>query len=76
MHSLLVKNVFYPLHEYAKAKPTFDWLPLLERSQWLARDAILEDQNQALRSFVQYAYDHVPYYRRIMTEHGVKPREV
>jgi phenylacetate-CoA ligase len=76
MNSVLIKNVFYPLHEYAKSKPTFEWLPILEHSQWSGRAKILSDQNEALLRFVHYAYNHVPYYRRIMDERGVKPQDV
>ena len=76
MHSVLVRKVFYPLHEYAKGKPTFDWLPLLERSQWLSREQIISDQNDAIREFIRYAYDHVPYYRRVMVAGGILPKSI
>lgn len=73
MHPTLVRKIFYPLHEYSKGKPTFDWLSLLDQSQWRQREQILGDQDQALRNFIAYAYEHVPYYRRLMDEHGVRP---
>ena len=76
MHPLLVRKYIYPLHEYAKGKPTFDWLPILEQSQWRRREQILGDQSDALRNFIGYAYDHVPYYRRVMDERGIRPQSI
>jgi len=76
MHSLIVRKLFYPLHEYSKGKPTFDWLPILEQSQWRRRGDILSDQSDALQDFLEYAYEHVPYYRRLMDERGVRPQDV
>src|SRR5258705_1451017 len=76
MHSSVVRKLFYPLHEYAKGKPTFEWLAILERTQWLRQEEILADQSQALQRFIQYAYDHVPYYRRLMDERRIRPQSV
>ena len=76
MHPLLVRKFIYPLHEYSKGKPTFDWLPILEQSQWRRREQILSDQSDALQNFIEYAYEHVPYYRRLMDERGIRPQDV
>jgi phenylacetate-CoA ligase len=76
MHSLLVRKLFYPLHEYSKGKPTFDWLPVLEQSQWRGMEEILAEQNDSLRNFVGYAYNHVPYYRRLMEERNIRPENM
>ena len=72
----MYENLFYPLHEYSKGKPTFDWLPILEQSQWRRREDILNDQSDALQDFLEYTYEHVPYYRRLMDERGVRPQDV
>lgn len=76
MHPAVVRKLLYPLHEYAKGKPTFHWLPVLERSQWLPPRDILADQAQALTQFIQYAYERVPYYRRVLDEHGIRPESI
>jgi phenylacetate-CoA ligase len=76
VHPFFVKKIFYPLHERSKGKPTFDWLPNLERSQWLPREEIFINQNEALHHFIQYAYEHVPYYRRVMDEKGIRPQNI
>jgi phenylacetate-CoA ligase len=76
MHPLLVRKLIYPLHEYSKGKPTFDWLPILEESQWCRRERILSDQNDALQNFIGYAYERVPYYRRLMDERGQRPQNI
>lgn len=76
MHPLIVRKLIYPLHEFAKGKPTLNWLPILERSQWFAREKILADQDEALVSFIEYAYEHVTFYRRVMDERGVSPQSI
>ena len=52
------------------------YLRELERSQWWPRDRILELQNQRLRLLVKYAYENVPYYRRIFDERGLRPADI
>jgi phenylacetate-CoA ligase len=76
MHPTVVRKLVYPLHEYAKGKPTFRWLPVLERSQWLPLREILAGQAQALTHFIQYAYERAPYYRRLMDEGGIRPESI
>jgi phenylacetate-CoA ligase len=76
MNPLLVRKFIYPLHEYSKGKPTFDWLPFLEQSQWHSPQQILASQNETLRRFVDYAYKHVGYYRHLMDERGVCPEDI
>ena len=43
----------------------------LERSQWYDGGRLHEIQSTKLRSLVQYAFEHVPYYRQSFREHGV-----
>ena len=76
MHPTVVRNLVYPLHEYAKGKPTFRWLSVLERSQWQSQREILIDQGRALSEFIRYVYEHVPYYRRLMDERGIRSETV
>jgi len=35
-----------------------------------------ELQNSRLRDLIAHCYDHVPYYRRVMGEHGIKPSDI
>ena len=76
MNERLVRRVFYPLHERLKRKPTFQRLAELERSQWLSPELLGEYQFSRLRSLVEFAHAHVPYYRAILDDHGLTPQRL
>lgn len=48
----------------------------LDRSQWYSEKQLKDYQSKQLRRIVRYAFDHVPYYRRIMTERGISPADI
>jgi len=76
MNDALVRHVVFPLHERLKRKPTFRWLAELERTQWLSPKLIAEYQFVRLRKLVEFAYAHVPYYRAMLDEHGLRPERL
>lgn len=76
MHQQLVKNLLFPLHERLKGKRTFEWLRKLERTQWLPLADLRAYQLARLRRHLRFAYDHVPYYRRLLDEHELPPHRV
>lgn len=49
---------------------------LLEESQWYSEAEIKSYQEQNLAKLVEYSYRHVPYYREIMEERGLKPADI
>lgn len=50
-----------------------DWLC---KSEWWSKDHIQEYQENQLRKLVTYAYQNVPYYRRVMREIGISPEDI
>lgn len=56
-----------------KGRPTFKYLRELERSQWLAPDALGALQFRRLQALLDYAYEHCPYYRTTWNERGLHP---
>jgi phenylacetate-CoA ligase len=76
MHPLLVRHLLFPLHERLKGKRTFPWLRELERTQWLAPDALREYQFRRLKNHLDWAYAHVPYYRALFDNHGLPPARI
>jgi len=44
----------------------------LMESQWWPVEKLQEYQNERLRIIIKYAYQNVPYYRRIFDERGLK----
>lgn len=65
-----------PTLDLLRGTKTMKCLRELEESQWWPREKILELQDQRLRKLVKYAYENVPYYRRIFDERGLKPEDI
>src|SRR5690242_511855 len=76
MHPLLVRRVFFPLHERLLGKRTLAWLAELQQTQWMDRSRLEEYRFRRLRRLLDHAYAHVPYYRRIFDEHDVPPHRI
>jgi phenylacetate-CoA ligase len=76
MHPTLVNRMIFPLHERLKGKTTHAKLAELERTQWLAPAALRELQLERLRRHLAWAYREVPYYARLLDEHGLTPARV
>jgi phenylacetate-CoA ligase len=76
MNANLVKYLFFPLHERAKGKQTLACLRELERTQWWSDEELYTFRLRKLRSFLQYAYDSVPYYNRLFNKCGFVSSQV
>jgi phenylacetate-CoA ligase len=59
------------------AKPSAaEIMDFLETSQyWLPRE-MQELRDRKLRELVAHAYEHIPFYRQLLDERGVKPRNI
>jgi phenylacetate-CoA ligase len=51
-------------------------IPRLLRHPRGSREQIVAFQEQRLRRLVTHAYNHVPYYRRLFDDAGIKPRDI
>lgn len=72
----LIDRVIFPFHERLKGKPTYARLRELEESQWLTPEALRELQFARLQRHLQFAYREVPYYQRLLDEHGLPPSRI
>jgi phenylacetate-CoA ligase len=52
------------------------WYERLMASQWLSEAEIKNQQMERLTVLLEYAYQHVPYYRRIFDTAGLVPRDI
>lgn len=77
MHSKFVKNIFYPLlqHIYGR-KGIIRALHQLEKTQWYSPREIRELQLFKLKSLIDYAYERIPYYRKIFEERALRPADI
>lgn len=48
----------------------------LKRSREFSYQQLVDHQNEKLRSIIQHAYQHVPYYHQLFDEHGIKPGDI
>jgi phenylacetate-CoA ligase len=76
MQKALVDRVIFPAQEWLKGKPTYALLRSLERTQWLDAPALRELQFRAARTHLDFAYREVPYYTRLLDEHGLQPHRI
>ena len=76
MNSFLVNRLIFPLHERLKGSQSLNQWRELERTQWLDPRDLRQLQFERLRRHVQFAYDHTPYYRQLLDEHGLPPARI
>jgi phenylacetate-CoA ligase len=48
----------------------------LDKSQWWSRERIESYQNGELQKLINYAYNYVPYYRRVMDQRDIRPLDI
>ncbi|MBE9505966.1 MAG: phenylacetate--CoA ligase family protein, partial [Chloroflexi bacterium] len=76
LYNTLTRHVLAPSLDVLRGTHTMRHLAELEESQWWPRERIEELQAERLQRLIRYAYDHVPYYRRLMNERGLTPRDI
>lgn len=76
MHPLLVNRVIFPLIERIKRMPTYARLREIERTQWLAPEALRAYQLDRLRRHLEFAAREVPYYTQLFARHGITHEKI
>lgn len=71
MIPFLAGKIVYPLQEAALKRPTFSYLNVLERSQWLSQPEIERLQMAKLGELLRVARDHCPWHRRNIENAGI-----
>jgi len=64
-----IRDFFYPQEMY-RLRQT------LEETQWLSAEELQEYQEERLTHIINHAYNHVPYYRRLFQETGLRPQDI
>lgn len=64
MHSSIVKNIIFPLHEKLLKRPTTSYVNDLEKSQWFSRGEVELLQRQKLKQLLQVAVEHCPWHKQ------------
>lgn len=71
MMQALAKHVFYPLWDWKDRSTRLKRLEELECSQWLSAAEKERRQWEAVQQVVEYARQHSPYYRRVLSARGI-----
>ena len=69
---LLARGAWWGLKRY----PAYRIGCLLDESQWWPKEKIEAFRDEKLRRLIRHCYEHVPYYRRIMDERRLLPRDI
>ena len=72
----LIRNLVFPLIDIANRESVLRYLDLYEKSQWWNLEKLERMQEKKLRALIRYAWNNVPYYRRIFKTANVKPEEI
>lgn len=76
IYTNIVANVLFPLHERLKGHSTVAVRRQMELSQWWSAEELRELQLQRLKSLLQHARQHVPYYRDLFERLDFDPANV
>ena len=76
MYSRFFGSVIFPVAERITGSCITQSRKELEKTQWLPAGEIQAIQVERLRALIQYSYREIPYYHRLMDEHGVSPADI
>ena len=70
------RHVLAPAYDRVRGTRTMQCLRELEQSQWWPAERIHELQSQRLQHLIEYAYERVPHYHRVMEERSLVPSDI
>ena len=76
MYEFAVRHIFGPALDFYRGARAMKLLEELERTQWWPRQEIMALQDERLGKLLRYAYDNVPYYRRVFEQRALKPNDI
>ncbi|MFC2046295.1 phenylacetate--CoA ligase family protein [Chloroflexota bacterium] len=76
VYPAILKHMLLPVGETLRGTSVLCRLRQLEQSQWESSERLRELQKEKLRRLVHHAYEHVPYYRRVFEERGMRPEDI
>jgi phenylacetate-CoA ligase len=69
-------SVDFRIRDFAYPASILRLRRFFEQSQWMPLGELRQFQEQRLRTTIRQAYFHVPYYRQLFDERGLKPRDI
>jgi len=74
--SVTLRRTILRLHQSVTGRHILERLDDLNHAQWLGHDELLALQRDKLQRLVEYAYEHVPYYRRVFDQVKFHPDDL
>ena len=71
-----IRLSFYPLLQRRWYPSAFQYLREFQEHEYSPLETIQEIQKQKLKSLLQHAADHVPYYQELFRSQGIKPADI
>jgi phenylacetate-CoA ligase len=75
MNRLLIRRVLYPAYRAAKRDAVLSRLREMKEVERGGADAVRALQSRKMRDLVRHAASHVPYYRRVFQDLGLRPED-
>ncbi|MBN1153119.1 MAG: hypothetical protein JXA58_07905, partial [Dehalococcoidia bacterium] len=75
-YNVLARRVMAPALDLIRGSHCMSDFAELEASQWWPRERIEALQEERLSRIIEHAYAHVPYYRGVMRERGIRPEDI
>ncbi|MCK4538311.1 MAG: aspartate 1-decarboxylase [Candidatus Krumholzibacteria bacterium] len=72
----LVRNVIHPVYRGLRGDKLLTTLSELEKNQWLSPEEIEDIQWGRMKGFLKEISTHVPYYRELFNELGLKAEDI
>ena len=69
-------NILYPISDKLRGTSITKKYKLLMESQWWSKEKIEEFQDKKLKRLISYAYENVPYYRRVFKANNITPDDI
>ena len=76
MLNIINRNIILPAYLRWKKDRRLERLKDIKKFQWLSNDEIADYQFKSFQSILNYAYMHVPFYRKKYKAHGVSPADI
>jgi phenylacetate-CoA ligase len=72
-------NLFFnsmPIHKWIIRKPAKEYYFWLKSTEFASREKLDLLQTERLQKLMNHVYHHVPYYKKIFQDNGIKPNEI
>jgi phenylacetate-CoA ligase len=76
LYSLILRDVAFPLIDFAVGTHTRNYLIELEKSQWFSPAAINGLQQRRIQHLIRHAYHTVPWYHEVFRKNNLKPDDI